>query len=1011
MQGKSQSTTRPTALGSLLQSSTYGSTIPQIYGQTQSALLAIWAANLRRGGSTKKLKQMKKGITAYVENVDFCIGHNPLMGVLQMWSNGHLYPLDFAVQSGSSWTVSDAHFYAVIAVTRTVTYNVTFNDYGGQGSVTLTGSYEIPMWNELEQGPDPTFNAAFRYWPHCYRWQPSYGATLQYDAGGAFVTGNINIYYARLKAATSYQPPQQRLRLAFESQLGSGTEYSDAGLAAQQIVYPQFAGMGSSSLDLGSSAAIPHLLCEVRGKFGIYPSGDCDFADIIEDVVKSGITQAAIGSGTAYTPLERGLSCYDLPGCVQQKSETSTEAFTLAPIPYNQPNTAGNFLVVIANGGVGAMSISDTAGNVWTPVFSGTPGYQVWYAKCAASGANTVTVTGQSYSWSTTLLEVAGVDTLDSVAVGSAARVTGTTTNLQDLPAYLLAIGLYQNGGGTIITNPVVAQWDCLTRVNFSGQMPASGQHIHQRQVRSGGSYTFVEPGARAPDGICMLAFKAVDPAPGPRPLGDFLDLPSLDSVRRQCRAYGLWGSLLMNAQQAAGEWLKTLYAAANAAPVYLGSKLYSFPYAEQSTAGNGANYTAPTASGPVAALDADNGDFVGSGPPVQLTTVSRIDEPNVLQMQCISRAANYAPVVVQQPEAAAIALYGVRKADPVVNNAVQDAAIARKLLAIQARRKQFGGDTYVFTVNSRWSLLAPMDLVTVTDRAASIVQVPVRITSTAEEQDGSLRCEAEPFVYGMCSPDLLAATTPTQNTVDTNASAGNVNAPVIFEPVPRLYGNAAQAQLWLAVSSPAANYGGAQVFLSTDGGSSYNPVGDPLTASAITGVSTADWPAAADPDTVNNLALDLTESAGTLLSYQVSDEDNFLYPCYIAGGGSYAIAYELMSYAAATLTAANKYTLQATGTGNKLRRAVYAAPATGAGVDHPLGSRFAFLSPDGSGLLKLTMDPTWIGKTLKFKICSFNSFGGGLQSLADVVVYSYTPTGAAASAGGGGQGFQVNGA
>jgi hypothetical protein len=47
---KTQAQQRPTAMGTLLQASAYGATIPVIYGQTQSNLLAIWAANLRQGG-------------------------------------------------------------------------------------------------------------------------------------------------------------------------------------------------------------------------------------------------------------------------------------------------------------------------------------------------------------------------------------------------------------------------------------------------------------------------------------------------------------------------------------------------------------------------------------------------------------------------------------------------------------------------------------------------------------------------------------------------------------------------------------------------------------------------------------------------------------------------------------------------------------------------------------------------------------------------------------------------
>lgn len=102
---------------------------------TQSPLLAIWAANLRQGGSVKKFKQLKKGITAYVENIDFLLGHNPIMGVQQMWNNGSPYPLNFVslqFVSEAPWTIPpDDNFYAVIAVTITEAYNVTFNDYGG----------------------------------------------------------------------------------------------------------------------------------------------------------------------------------------------------------------------------------------------------------------------------------------------------------------------------------------------------------------------------------------------------------------------------------------------------------------------------------------------------------------------------------------------------------------------------------------------------------------------------------------------------------------------------------------------------------------------------------------------------------------------------------------------------------------------------------------------------------------------------------------------------------------
>lgn len=1205
--GKNQAAQQPYAMGSLLQASTYGATIPVGYGRTQSPLLAIWAAHLRQGGSTKKFKQDKKGIVTYVENIDFLLGHNPIMGALQIWNNGGLYPLTFTSQTftaaggRASFTVTDAHFYAVIGVTLTQSYSATFNDYGGQGPQTASGSYEVPLWNELETGPDPTDPMSYRCWPFCYRWQPAFGATIQVDPE-SFPAGTLKIYYAQLMAATSFEPPIQRLHIAFESELGSGTEYADASLTAQQIIYPMFAGMGSSQIDLGSAGVIPQLQAELQFKWGTYATGDADFIDMAEDVVKSGLAQAAIGSNTAYTQLERGLSGYNLPGTIQKKVD-SHASVALPPMLYDMPNTPGNILVVQC-AAAGTLGISSSAGDVWTKVLDDATGYQVWYAT-AVGGQNTVTLSGASAPWEMAIYEIGGVGAVDTAAVTYAAggagalfvkegvysfadnninvafsdfKLSGTlpgdaviqgmypvavvgspveyqggffnltssggvfggwsatapgpgeyhapsignslsALNGQTInagiddsvvsgtgpcgwvfgywygsPSFFVVLGVgyaiyytsatpsidpylpppiavpagqglawavpyagtgnfpptellnrttctgFSNGasgsgsialpgggfigqksapgGGSFVLDgsstgtsvgssitsgfdgylmslpwyssgaPVamqVPQWELLTPPNIFATTLADIQ-AHGRVIRNPGTYSIVEPGT--PSQQVMLSLKSTGPSTYPRPVGDFMDLDSLNLTRLQCRAYGLWGSLSMTSQQAASDWLKTLYQAANAAPSFYGFNLYSIPYAEASAAGNGAIYISPTAAGPVVDLSTETGDILEG---VEMVPVSRNDSPNVLQMQCIDRNSNYNPIVVSQPEAATIALYGMRKQDPVVINAVQDPTVARSLLGVAVRRNQYGADSYNFKVSAKHMLLAPMTLVTITDPLAKVVKVPVRLQQVGE--DGS--CTAKPFVYGMESPGALSVTGPTSYQPSTGDGAGNVNAPVIFEPVPRLYGSGTQAQLWLAVSSPAVNYGGCLPFISTDGGLSYNSAGDPLTGSAITGASTADWPAAPDPDSTNNLPLDLTESRGTLQSYQTSDEDNALYPCYIAGGGQ-PIPYELMTYAVATLTATFKYTLEATGSGNYLHRGVFNAPSAGVGVDHPSGSRFAFLWPSGQGILKLPLDRTWIGKTLWFKFCSFNNFGSAAQALGDVTAYPYTVLGLA---------------
>jgi hypothetical protein len=1215
MSGKNQSGQAPTAFGSMLQASTYGMTIPVIYGRTISPALAIWANNLRQAGSSKKFKQLKKGITAYCENIDFLLGKNPILGTLQFYVNNGKYPLNFVaysfgaglssrVQVGNFAGLPDPNFYAVIGVTVAQTYTVTFDDYGGSGPRTLTGSHEIPLWNEAVSGPDPTQNSGYRNWPYTYSWKPGDGPYVTVNTFlDALLLKTVTIHYAQLSSATIPDTPLSKLRLHWEARLGDGDEYdgniqgTSTPLSTQQIIYDEYAGIGSASIDLGSSGTIPSIKPELQGKFGLYPSGDCDFVDIIEDILKSGITQAGIGGSVGFGATQHGVGCFDYPGCIQQKSWGDTESFTRAPIPYNLPVTLGNFLVVVAaTNGIGgaALSVSDSSGNTWTPVFSGAPSNQVWYAQANASGPCTVTVTGQSFDWSTMLLEIAGVDTFDSVSIGASGTASMTTTNAPGLPAYLLAFGLYP---GASFSQPAIPQWSVLTAKTYLGVNPA-GYSVQERSVQSPGTYAISIPSASLA-AQCILAFKCVQPPSNPKPLVDFLDQPSADLTRKQCRAAGLWGSLSMASQKAASEWIGDLVTAANCAPVYSGFRLKLIPRSEVSAVGNGAVYIAPTASGPVADLDADRGDFIGTTP-IQCVRTARTDLDTVLQMQHLNRNSDYQQVVTAEADPASIALYGTRKKDPIVNNAIQDVAVAQPILRIMTRRQNYVDPlAYKFKLNARWGLLEAMDLVTITDRQQGIFKVPVRLKSVEEDDKYENDCEAEPFIYGISAPQTIAVTNPTSYRPGTNEQVViGVNYPIIFEPTPRLAHQTSPAQIWCVVSDSDPNYGGCIPYLSTDGGRSYSPVSDsPIIGSALQGGVTVDWPANTDPDTTDDLAIffQSTLPAGvTIPSYTAAQRDKFQYPAYVgfsphatstaaftagdsaqiteldvlfsgatlnnalpsdatilnifpmiymetltADFGSPAVAqayygtgmtptsgglnlfgpftgpfpatigsatppnigtsltgaeiryrltlpttgaaactghirgvgwaifynsaapiidplvlapfgapagsgwgwavpgtvtlgqvgtgtngsivangavappgmgYEIISYNKATMHGLGDWTINATGTGNAIRRGVDAAPAPGVGMDHPPESPFALLDPGGGGLVKINMDPVWIGTQLLFKFLPFNTFGGVTALLANCQAFPYTPTGIPGNIGPATGGILVNG-
>ena len=98
-----------------------------------------------------------------------------------------------------------------------------------------------------------------------------------------------------------------------------------------------------------------------------------------------------------------------------------------------------------------------------------------------------------------------------------------------------------------------------------------------------------------------------------------------------------------MSSQQAASDYLETLYKAADAAPVFVGFRLFSMPLSEVSAVGNGAVYYAPTAGGPLLNLTTENGDFLASGG-------SDSASDHASKNSIARRSAERAPAPVPQP-------------------------------------------------------------------------------------------------------------------------------------------------------------------------------------------------------------------------------------------------------------------------------------------------------------------------------------------------------------------------
>ena len=201
----------------------------------------------------------------------------------------------------------------------------------------------------------------------------------------------------------------------------------------------------------------------------------------------------------------------------------------------------------------------------------------------------------------------------------------------------------------------------------------------------------------------------------------------------------------------------------------------------------------------------------------------------------------------------------------------------------------------------------------------------------------------------------------------------GAPNPPIIFAPTAAMMG-AASAELAFVVSSGNPNYGGCIIFMSLDGGSKYDPIG--VASPAATGVLSAGFALGADPDVADTLAVDLTESLGSLGSVPQSIADLLDDPCLIANPDG---SYELVCPTVVTLTSAHHYSF-----GTYIRRGALGTAIAA----HLAGARFA----DLGAAFYYPYTAAMVGVALHFKFAAFNKMAAQQVGLADCTDYTFTP-------------------
>lgn len=440
--------------------------------------------------------------------------------------------------------------------------------------------------------------------------------------------------------------------------------------------------------------------------------------------------------------------------------------------------------------------------------------------------------------------------------------------------------------------------------------------------------------------------------------------LADLSDYAAYCAASSLLLSPALTEARACAEILADICRLTNSAPVWSGGVLKIIPYGDTQITGNGTTWTPNTT--PI--YDLNDDDFLADPgeEPVKLTRKPSADAYNHIKIEFFDRANAYNKTIVEAKDQANIEAFGLRTKDTISATWICDAGIARTVAQLVLQRVLYVRNTYEFRCSWAKALLEPMDLVTLTDSGLGLSKTVVRIVSVEEDEQGTLTFTAEEWTGGAAH----AAMYPTEPSAgfahNYGAAPGDAFAPVMFEAPVEL--TQTGLEVYLATSGTGAYWGGCTVWVSTDGvnykqasvlyGGSRYGLGGPISGGVF--------------------PIILSGQGGQMLSGTAADAAQ-AGPTLMWSDGEY------FSYTTATLVAANSYNLSG------LVRGQYGSPQAA------MSSTKAAVRVDQAIGKSGPLDLSWIGKTIYFKLTSFNVFGAAEQSLADVAAYPYTITGAMA--------------
>lgn len=359
-------------------------------------------------------------------------------------------------------------------------------------------------------------------------------------------------------------------------------------------------------------------------------------------------------------------------------------------------------------------------------------------------------------------------------------------------------------------------------------------------------------------------------------------------------------------------------------------------------------------------------------GDSIFIERTSDADIYNIIPLEHTSRANDYNTSMVYATNEGDIEINGIRQAGTYTHHEIMTPQLAQAVAQIILQKQLYIRNKYTVRLGQEFILLEPMDACTLESELVNMGLTSVRVVSIKENADDwTLDITFEDNFKGLTTAPNYDVQIPDRATPVTNAEAGNINYPIIFEVPKGLAKSTNGLDVWIYASGENALWGGCNVWISTDG-NSYLQIGT-INSPAIQGKLLTTLPNTPDIDTTSTPSVNII--SGELKSVSKENADAYATLSYIDG--------EFIAYQNAELTGVNTYEL------SYIRRGLYGSKVS----SHSGGSNFVRCD---SSRLTYNFQENNIGKTYYVKFTSFNVFGDNEQSLSDVEPYEFTLRGIA---------------